>query len=123
MKVVVAGSRDFLDYDLVQKLLSNYEITEIVCGEARGADEQGKKYAKLNNIQLTSFPADWDTYGKRAGHLRNEQMALYCDFAVIFWDGYSRGTYNMITNMKKLGKNCKIVKYNDDTIPDLDEGW
>jgi len=50
------------------------------------------------------FPADWDTHGRAAGPIRNKQMAEYGDALLLIWDGESRGSANMKSNMKKLGK-------------------
>ena len=43
MKVIVAGSKTFNKYILIKETLDNRDITitEIVCGEARGADLLG----------------------------------------------------------------------------------
>ena len=51
-RVIIAGSRDFNDYDflchIMDRLLSNYtqEDIQIVCGMAKGADTCGERYAK-----------------------------------------------------------------------------
>lgn len=115
-KVIVAGSREFTNYELLQKELdiitsSGYEI-EIVSGTAKGADQLGEKYARENEIALKRFPADWETHGKRAGYLRNEQMAKYADACIVFWDGKSPGTKHMIDIARKAGLPTKVVYYN-----------
>lgn len=112
MKTIIAGGRDFNDYELLRTTLDVFAVTEVVCGKAKGADSLGEKWAKENHIQVKEFPADWDRYGKKAGYVRNEEMGYYCDKAIIFWDGVSRGTHSMIQIMKKLQKPCKVVLYN-----------
>ena len=113
MRIIVAGGRDFNDYELLcRKLdffLSSTENPVIVCGEARGADSLGKRYALERGIPVISFPADWDRYGKSAGFRRNKEMAANADALVAFWDGKSRGTANMIELM--VGRPVRIVKY------------
>jgi len=117
-KVIVAGGRDFKNYNLLEKkldvLLSN-KVSDhtivIVSGGANGADKLGERYAKKRNYKVDKFPADWDKYGKRAGYLRNEEMAKHGDVLVAFWDGVSRGTGHMINIMKRLNKPVKIVRY------------
>lgn len=117
MKVVIAGSRAFYDYTKLKKvcdhLLQNFkkEDLEIVSGGARGADKLGETYAKERGISLSVFPADWDKYGKRAGFIRNEQMAKYGDILIAFWDGKSSGTKNMILLGRKYKMIVKICKY------------
>ena len=114
-KVIVAGSRNFKDYSLLCKWLdfSFSNITPIVvCGEARGADSLGRKYAEEHNYLIESYPADW-TKGKNAGYVRNEKMAEIADCLIAFWDGKSKGTEHMINTMKKLNKPVKVVKFNE----------
>lgn len=100
MKVIIAGSRSFNDYSLLYNVcyfeLSIYNNIEIVSGGARGADSLGEKFAHDNNYKLKVFPAKWDKYGKRAGYLRNREMAQYADVLIAFWDGESKGTKHMI---------------------------
>ena len=80
MKVIIAGSRDFYDYNMLKqfcdKVLCNIKNIEIVSGTAGGTDRLGERYAKENGYKLTKFPADWNKYGKPAGYIRNEQMGL-----------------------------------------------
>ena len=60
MKVIVAGGRDFINYDLMREkldfLLKNYAPDiEIVCGEALGADSLGKFYAQRKGYNVLSI--------------------------------------------------------------------
>ena len=115
MKIIVAGGRNFNDYKLLSEKLdyffSRLNQIQIVCGEAKGADSLGKKYATEHGIEVLSFPAEWNKYGKTAGFRRNEQMAQTADALVAFWDGESHGTKHMIDIMRQLGKPVKVVKY------------
>lgn len=114
MKVIVAGSRSFKDYDLLCKRLDFYfaNITPIiVCGEAKGADTLGRKYAEEHGYKVISMPADWSK-GRNAGYVRNAQMGAIADSAVVFWNGTSSGTKHMIEVMKEFNKPVKVVKYN-----------
>lgn len=116
-KLIVAGGRDFEDWKLLSeslhKLLTNKWSSgiEIVEGGARGADRLGYEYARANTLAHRRFTADWGTHGKKAGMLRNIEMAEYADALVAFWDQSSKGTLHMIETMKKLGKPVRIVKY------------
>lgn len=114
-KVIVAGTRYFNNYDLMCKkldyFLCNLEDIEIVSGTARGADALGEQYANEHNLTIKQFPADWDKYGKRAGYLRNNQMADYANYLVAFWDGKSKGTSLMINLAKEKGLKIRVVYY------------
>ncbi|MBX0320285.1 DUF2493 domain-containing protein [Shouchella clausii] len=115
-KVIVAGSRDFNDYMLLKRKLDVVlrnrasEEIEIVSGKARGADTLGERYAKERGYAIKEFPADWETHGKAAGHIRNRLMAEYADALVAFWDGKSRGTENMIETAKKKRLQIREIR-------------
>jgi hypothetical protein len=112
MKVIIAGSRHMiymptLIEDAIRK--SGFNITEEVCGMAAGADSYGAKWAYQNNIPIKKFPADWETHGKAAGPIRNQEMADYADALIVFiWNG-SRGSQDMLSRMEKLEKPCYVV--------------
>lgn len=114
VKVIIAGSRaigrfgpehgDRCDWPLADELvrmgvriarLRGWEITEVVWGKAHGVDAAGKRWADKNGIPVKPFPADWGQYGKKAGYLRNGEMALYADALIAIHNG-SPGTAHMI---------------------------
>lgn len=77
---------------------------EIVSGGARGVDALGEEWARRRGWTPTVFPARWELHGRRAGPIRNSEMATYADTAVILWDGSSRGTASLINALKAKGK-------------------
>lgn len=103
MKVVIAGSRTCDSFKDVEKAVAKFhkqhrgvEISEVVCGMAAGADFLGRYWAQINHIPVKEFPADWKKHGRRAGYVRNREMAKYADALIAIWDGESRGTAHMI---------------------------
>jgi hypothetical protein len=42
--------------------------------------------------------------GKKAGHLRNKQMADHGTHLLLIWDGLSKGSANMKAQMQKVDK-------------------
>lgn len=114
-KVVVAGTRTFDDYSLVSaeldKILSAYSDCDItiLSGTAKGADKLGERYAFEHGYALEKYPAKWEKYGDAAGPKRNLQMAEVADAVVVFWDGASKGSKNMIECAEKNGVYCKII--------------
>lgn len=121
MNIIIAGGRDFNDYELLKKEVDDFiktyknphETITIFSGGAKGADNLGEKYAKNNNYRLYLFPADWANNGKSAGMLRNIEMAKLADAAIIFWDKKSKGTAHMIAQASNYKLKLKIVYYND----------
>jgi hypothetical protein len=129
MKILICGGRNFSNYEYLMGAVDRYIKTseedfpdneiEIVSGGARGADTLAERYAKEKNLKLKVFPADWNAHGKKAGILRNEEMAHYlavsadrCE-VIAFWDGSSRGTANMISTAKEFGLAFSIYYYQE----------
>lgn len=111
MRVIVAGSREITDYDIVRKAIedSGFKPSLIVSGGARGVDRLGERYAAEHGIPVKKFPADWEKFGKAAGHIRNKQMAEHGDALVAVWLNESRGTKNMIMNATNCGLQLYVV--------------
>jgi hypothetical protein len=97
MRVIVCGSRRWQDRDAIISRLAdltygNPEVT-IVHGNAGGADKIAHQEAQKLGFFVEPHPADWQTHGKSAGYLRNEEMVtLGADLCIAFWDGKSKGT-------------------------------
>ncbi len=115
IKLIVAGSRDFNNYQLLSKELDQYKgrLKEVVSGMAKGADTLGRNWAITNDIKVAEFPADW-TLGNSAGFIRNHQMGDYADELLAFWNGTSSGTQDMIDYMISLSKPVTVIKYTSD---------
>lgn len=105
MRVIIAGSRDIIEYSLVYKAIldSGFTVTEVISGCASGVDSLGERYADSNQIPIRYFPADWRKYGKAAGPLRNQKMAEYADALIAIRKDMSRGTTDMINRARRLG--------------------
>lgn len=116
VRLIVAGSRDFENYEFLKQEIDNYiktlddPLVEIISGKSKGADLLGEKYAHENNIEVVEFPADWEKYGKKAGYLRNTEMGKYGTHLIAFTNG-SKGTEMMIKIMEYFKKPTKIIKF------------
>lgn len=111
-RLIIAGTRTFNDYAMLRaycdmKLslkIAEGEQIEIVSGACpTGADYLGEKYAAERGFSVRLFPADWQQYGRRAGAVRNRQMAQYGNALIVFWDGKSKGTKIMIDEARAAG--------------------
>lgn len=128
VRVIIAGGRGFTDeaigFKRLDYLLGNLDDEkdiEVVCGEAKGADTVGKKWAESRGHFVKSFIPDWEGQGKAAGHIRNREMAKYAaekdsegndrGYLIAFWDGKSKGTKGMIETAEKLGLKIRVVRY------------
>lgn len=136
-KVIIAGPRNFTDYELAERKIDNIlssvegeiEIVSGSCDDAKngkltftredgtkvyGADGLGERYAKERGYKVRPFYAEWDLYGKSAGPLRNEQMAEFVapdGAAIVFYHDWSKGSKNMIAMAKKYKLKLRDIKY------------
>lgn len=116
IKIIIAGGRDFADYELLCKTVDGvigtiHDSVTIISGHAAGADSLGEQYAKEHGIPLEVYPADWKKNGKKAGFMRNSVMAEKGDRLIAFWDGMSKGTLDMITKANDAGMVVNITMY------------
>ena len=117
-KLIVAGSRDFDNYPLmhesIQRVLGELAddlSVSIVSGMARGADSLAVQWATIHQCVLYKYYAQWDTYGRRAGYVRNEEMANNSSGLLAFHDGVSKGTAHMIAIARAKGLYVKVINY------------
>ena len=110
MRVIIAGGRDFNDYDLLNKQINkvfkqlsdegyltgyienDIADIEIISGKAKGADTLGEKFAKDYGIKVKRFSADWNN--------------LDVEPCVVKYNKYGR--YNALAG---LNRNRQMAEY------------
>ena len=111
ISIIIAGGREFTDRTHAFKRLDDfnrwantqgYDLTTIIHGDARGADRIGRDWGNHHKLNVVPFPADWDTFGKSAGPVRNEFMLRQNPDFVIAFKG-NRGTDHMKSIAKREG--------------------
>lgn len=116
MILLVAGSRSITSYDVVaaecDKAVNSFgEYPDVVIsGGARGVDRHAERWARERNFPFVPFIPLWDEVGKRAGFLRNKQMAIAATHALIIWDGESRGAAHMRDIALELGVKTHVSR-------------
>lgn len=91
------------------------KISYVVCGESPGggADPAGKRWATARGIAVVSEPItgeDVRYWGKYlAPKMRNRRMAEIGDLALVFWDGKSNGSTDLVTRMVLRRKHVEVV--------------
>jgi YspA, cpYpsA-related SLOG family len=112
MRLIIAGSRTFTDYQLLCHTLApeRHRIIEVLHSGARGADQLGFRWALKHHVRSRCFAAAWERFGKSAGIRRNQQMAQAGDVLIAFWDGRSPGTRHMISCMQQLCKPVVVIR-------------
>lgn len=107
----MCGSRGWSNRDLIAEVLAELPgDTTLVHGAAKGADRIAEQEGQKLGFLIEPWPAMWDDHGKRAGLIRNEQMAVMgADLCLAFWDGRSTGTQHMTEMAAKYGIPIRVV--------------
>ena len=116
MRTIIAGSRDITDIAYVVWAIeaAGWLPSVVISGAARGVDRLGEQWAECCEILIERFPANWQQYGKAAGHIRNAEMADHAEALIAIWDGKSPGTKGMIEIAVRKG--LKVFIYRTDLV-------
>lgn len=118
MKVLVCGGRNYQNAKMVAKILDaaveRLGLTSILQGGADGADRLAAEWAWDHGIPVGTMNADWKTYGKKAGPIRNQRMISEGkpDIVIAFPGG--SGTANMVSLAEDAG--IRVIKVNDSSV-------
>ena len=113
MKIAVVGSRQCdgrgaVEY-FIGSLAAKAPNTVIVSGGAKGVDSWAAEAARKAGLTVEVYPADWETYGKGAGFIRNSTIVEKSDKVTAFWDQHSKGTADTIKKARAAGKLAGII--------------
>jgi hypothetical protein len=104
LRVGCTGGRKYADktkvFQTLDKLLTVRQDFVIIVGDAKGADELVRQWCELRNVPVEVYYADWDTYGKAAGPMRNRAMLESGIKYLVAFPG-NAGTKDMTTICKK----------------------
>lgn len=115
MKVLCCGDRNWSHWPSIWRELRGLgPHTEIVEGEARGADKMCRYVAEQLGYPVHRHPAEWDRHGKAAGPIRNQEMLdEHPDIKLVlaFHDNIneSKGTADMVRRARAQGIPVNVV--------------
>lgn len=119
IKLIIAGSRSLhptpeeIDAVFDDLLFIAADVSLVISGKAPGADRAGEEWAKARGKPIEGYPiigADTVPFGRKlAPKMRNRRMAEVGDMAIVFWDGISGGSADMVTRMVARDKPVRVV--------------
>lgn len=107
IEVIVTGGRDYADRERVYKILDAVrefygQIDWLKHGGATGADTLADEWAAARGVNAVRFPADWETHGRAAGPIRNQDMVDDGAIVVVAFPG-GRGTADLMKRARRAG--------------------
>ena len=112
MKLLVCGSRDWVNYTEVRRRIEKLNPDLVIEGGAKGADSHARIAAHGFGVPVMTFHADWSNLGRAAGSVRNQWMLDHGkpDMVLAFPLEGSKGTWDMVRRAKKAGLPVEIVE-------------
>jgi len=119
LSILFCGDRDWTDYQAIFDVMTKFQPSLVIQGDAKGADRIAGICADLLGIPQAIFPANWKKYGRAAGPVRNKEMLVHLlkqpgeKMVFAFHDSLStsKGTANMVKQAKKAGIHCKNIRH------------
>lgn len=113
-KILVAGGRDFnyksIVWDLLDYAMIPYCCREslVITGGARGVDTLANQWAIERGCETKVVAANWNQHGKKAGWIRNNEMAdLEPNLVILFPGGVGTKMMKDIAEKRKF----KVIDY------------
>ncbi|MDD6926224.1 hypothetical protein [Campylobacter sp.] len=120
---ILIGDAKGIDEETAKYLYKrNYKNVKIYSVEEIGRSEISKKFP----LQQVRIPAEkMEKIQKKVReqqYFKDEKMSEDCEFALMVWDGKSKGTYQNIKNLFKAKKDKKTkIFYQNDFLKDTSE--
>lgn len=130
-RILITGSRNWDDGDAIRRAISTWgrgvgvhpQAVTVVHGGARGADSLAAAIARDLGCHIEEHRADWDTYGRSAGHRRNAEMVnAGADVCLAFPLGASPGTRGCMRLAKAAGIPVFVYEPPTDGFPATADG-
>jgi hypothetical protein len=87
-----------------------WEECTLIHGNARGADTMAAEIATALKMNVETYPARWDIYGRGAGPIRNQEMVdSGAGICLAFLVPGSIGTADCVKRAEKAG--IPVMKY------------
>ena len=110
MKLLITGSRKWIDYDLIENVINKIKPKLIIHGGCEGADMLADEVANVFFYPKKVFLADW-SLGKKAGPIRKQKMIdEKPDSCVAFHEdpNLGTGTKDCVTRCLKNGITVRL---------------
>ncbi|MEW6096252.1 MAG: hypothetical protein AB1567_06975 [bacterium] len=117
-KMIIFGSRTLKDKrikEILEKEIDGcQDLEEIITGgETAGVSQIGRELARKKAIPLKLFFLNQDRYGRAKYDHRSKEILAEGNYAVVIWNGKSKGTFNELELIKKMKIRYKLYLVED----------
>lgn len=121
-RVFVGGSRCPIDPDLHEEVLDNLlgkidptlrNVNLVYSADFSILDRLTLSFAKKYSIAIQPFPIRWKQEGNEAAINRNKQLFSTVDYAIIFWDGFTKEVPYMFEMIKRYKVKVKLIVFEE----------
>jgi hypothetical protein len=109
MRIAVTGDRNWPGtryQEIFKRLQALRPGSIVILGDATGVDSLARQACVTLGLTHSIYEADWNTFGKGAGPIRNKEMLDAEPEEVWYWHrdlSKSKGTKNMLAQAKERG--------------------
>ena len=113
MIVLVCGGRAYRDHRTLGRELDRVHaespISLVVVGAATGADSLAWAWAVNRGIAWKAFRAEWESFGRAAGPIRNKRMLDEAKPDLVIAFPGNSGTKDMCTRAREAGVPVTVI--------------
>ena len=111
MKIAVVGSHNYKHLHKVRHYIATIPHgTTVISGNVSGLCQFVQTESKRKGISVLMFNPQWQRYKKRAIIRYLTDIVESSDRIVVFWDGKSEGSKNLISMARKKGKPLQVIR-------------
>lgn len=109
-RVAIVGSRSYPTPEAIVQFIETLPAgTLVVTGDTTTITRTITQASRQRHLPTLLFRADWPTYGRRAGIVRNEQIVDHADEVIAFCHGQSPDTANAIRLARAAHKPVTLI--------------
>lgn len=120
IRVFIGGFREPVDPEFFNKIVNGLldkisngvaidKIEIVYCDEHSFVDKLTYRFARQHGCKITPISARWNIEGSDAAYNRNRQVFAIVDYAILFWDGFSKDVRYMVEHIRKNKVKTKLI--------------
>lgn len=115
MNVAIVGSRNWPWTNPIKEIVNGLSPEDVVVsGGAHGVDTIAENAALARGLETLIFLPDWETHGRSAGYIRNQEIVKHAHRLIAFQYEGSKGTQHSVNLAKKQGIPVQLISFTEE---------